>query len=63
MNRQIERLLNELSEEKTNRVEAQRDFEGQLRDMHKELYWQAAKLGAVIGGIVAVAQYLLHWAC
>ena len=58
---QIERILTGLNEEKTNRVEGQRDFENRLREMQKELYGQAAKLGAIIGGIVIVAGVVVQY--
>lgn len=52
---QIEKLLEGLREEKDNRVATQKDFDNRLRELQKEVYKQAARLGAIIGGIVILA--------
>lgn len=39
-------------EEKESRIAAHREFDRRLADLQKELYKQAARLGAIIGGIV-----------
>lgn len=51
----IEKLLESLKEEKGNRLEAQRDFDNRIRDLQREAYKQATRLGAIIGSIVILA--------
>lgn len=52
---QIGKLLEGLKEEMGNRQAAQQDFDNRLRDLQREVYKQAARLGAIIGGIIILA--------
>jgi hypothetical protein len=58
---QIEKLLEGLREEKDNRVAAQRDFDNRLKDLQREVYKQATRLGAIIGGIVIIAGFIVQF--
>jgi len=58
---QIDKLLEGLKEEKENRVASQRDFDKRLQDLQKDVYMQAAKLGAIIAAIAIVATGIVQF--
>ena len=58
---QIKNLLDSLREEKENRGASQRDFGVRLKDLQKEVYKQATRLGAIIGGIVILAGIIVQF--
>ena len=58
---QIEKLLEGLKEEKDNRVASQREFDKRLQDLQRDVYMQAAKLGAMIAAIVIVSTAIVQF--